>query len=125
MMILNLVSRTAQAGSEWMIALLTFGGGIWYTGFSLLLYGIRPYKLAEQAIGENLIAIAGYLRARANLFDHRHDIIQGFNDVMHEQSVVLKCQDQAREILFKTRQFVADASPRSRSMMMIFIDSAD
>jgi len=56
MMILNLVSRTPSVNSEWMVALLTFAGGIWYTGFSLLLYGIRPYKLAEQAIGENLIA---------------------------------------------------------------------
>jgi uncharacterized membrane protein YccC len=125
MMILNLVSGTPSPNGEWMVPLMTFAGGIWYTGFSLLLYGIRPYKLAEQAIGENLIAIAGYLRARANLFDHSNNITDTFNDLMHEQSNVLKCQDQAREILFKTRQFVADASPRSRSMMMIFIDSAD
>ena len=125
MMILNLVSRTQSPGSEWLTPLLTFAGGIWYTGFSLLLYGIRPYKLAEQAIGENLIAIAGYLEARAELYDTRKDITKSFNNVMLEQSVVLKCQDQAREILFKTRQFVADSSPRSRSMMMIFIDSAD
>ncbi len=125
MMILNLVSRPSSANPQWTVAILTFAGGIWYTGFSLLLYGIRPYKLAEQAIGENLIAIAGYFRARANLFDYRRDLAGIFNDLMHEQSTVLKCQDQAREILFKTRQFLADSSPRSRSMMMIFIDSAD
>ncbi|HWA33712.1 MAG TPA: FUSC family membrane protein [Cyclobacteriaceae bacterium] len=125
MMILNLVSRTNPVSGDWLVAILTFGGGIWYTGFSLLLYGIRPYKLAEQAIGENLIAIAGYFKARANLYDYRNDIAGTFNDLMHEQSTVLKSQDQAREILFKTRQFVADSSPRSRSMMMIFFDAAD
>lgn len=125
MMILNLLSRTRPTESEWLTPLLTFAGGIWYTGFSLVLYGIRPYKLAEQAIGENLIAIAGYLEARAELYDTRKDIASTFNNVMLEQSTVLKCQDQAREILFKTRQFVVDSSPRSRSMMMIFIDSAD
>ncbi len=125
MMILNLVSRAGSSGTEWLVAGLTFGGGVWYMVFSLLLYGIRPYKLAEQAIGESLIAIAGYFKARANLYDRRNDITNAYNDLMHEQSAVLKSQDQAREILFKTQQFVADSSPRSRSMMMIFIDSAD
>ncbi len=53
------------------------------------------------------------------------DVENAFNGIIGEQINVLKCQEQASEILFKTRQFVADASPKSRSMMMIFIDSND
>lgn len=105
--------------------LLIFAGGVWYTGFSLLLYRLRPYRLAEQAVGENLIALAEYLQARASLYKEGADIKATFHRVMEEQATVLKCQDQAREILFKTRQFVGDASPKSRSIMMIFIESID
>jgi len=123
-MLLNLVPHTAHINPE-SDTLLIMGGGVWYTVFSLLLYRIRPYRLAEQAIGENLIAIAAYLRARAFLYKQGENIENAFNGIIGEQVNVLKCQEQASEILFKTRQFVTDASPKSRSMMMIFIDSND
>jgi uncharacterized membrane protein YccC len=122
-MLLNLTPR--QESNLLRDALLVFSGGMWYTGFSLLLYSIRPYRVAQQAVGENIIAVASYLRARASLYKEGSDIPSGFNKVMNEQSAVLKIQDQAREILFKTRQFIGDASPKSRSLMMIFIESID
>ncbi len=62
-MLLNLVPHSAHI-SPVSDTLSIMSGGLWYTAFSLLLYRIRPYRLAEQAIGENLIAIAAYLRAR-------------------------------------------------------------
>ncbi|CAN5328940.1 FUSC family membrane protein [soil metagenome] len=123
-MLLNLVPHSAHT-SALNDSLMIMGGGLWYTAFSLLLYRIRPYRLAEQSIGENLIAIADYLRARALLYKEGENIDRAFNGVIGEQINVLKCQEMAGEILFKTRQFVADASPRGRSMMMIFIDSKD
>jgi uncharacterized membrane protein YccC len=123
-MLLNLAPRHHES-NIYYDTLLIFAGGMWYTMFSLLLYSIRPYRLAEQAVGENIIAIANYLRARASLYREGADINAIFSRVMDEQSVVLKSQDQAREILFKTRQFIGDASPKSRSIMMIFIESID
>ncbi len=123
-MMLN-ISPLNEHDNVFLDTFLIFAGGVWYTAFSLLLYRIRPYRLAEQAVGEHLIAIANYLQARASLYKEGAHIDACFNKVMHEQSTVLKCQDQAREILFKTRQFVGDASPKSRSIMMIFIDSID
>jgi uncharacterized membrane protein YccC len=123
-MLLNLTPRHGETNLL-RDSLLVFSGGMWYTGFSLLLYSIRPYRLAEQAVGENIIAVANYLRARASLYKEGTDIDSSFNKVMNEQSAVLKIQDQAREILFKTRQFIGDASPKSRSLMMIFIESID
>jgi uncharacterized membrane protein YccC len=105
--------------------LLTIGGGLWYTVLSLTLYRLQPYRLVEQALGENLMLIAGYTRARAAFYKSDADIHAVFNRVMKEQVEVLKAQTQTRELLFKTRQFVGDASPKSRSLMMIFLESLD
>ena len=44
---------------------------------------------------------------------------------MKEQSSVQRIQNQTQLLLFKTRRFVADASPKSRSLMMIYLDSLD
>jgi uncharacterized membrane protein YccC len=108
-----------------MTALLTAGGGIWYTSFSLLLNRLQPYRLVEQALGENLLLIAEYIRARAAFYKDGMDFNTVYNRVMKEQVNVIKAQTQIRELLFKTRQLVGDASPKSRSMMMIFLESLD
>ena len=104
---------------------LIAAGGLWYMLFSLLLYRLRPYRLVEQAIGENLIAMADYVRARGGFYKPDADMQSGFNRLMEEQVKVLRIQDQTRELIFKTRQFVTDPSPKSRSLMMIFLDSVD
>jgi uncharacterized membrane protein YccC len=104
---------------------LIAAGGTWYMILSLLLYRLRPYRLVEQGLGENLIAIADYVRARASFYKENADLPECYNRVMDEQREVKKIQDQIQELLFKTRKFVADASPKSRSMMMIYLDSLD
>jgi uncharacterized membrane protein YccC len=106
-------------------AVLTAGGGLWYAALSLIINRLQPYRLAEQALGENLMLIADYIRARAAFYRPGSDLEAVFNRVMREQTDVLKSQDQIRELLFKTRQFVGDASPKSRSIMMIFLESLD
>lgn len=106
-------------------AALIGAGGLWYMLFSLLLYRLRPYRLVEQAIGENLIAMADYVRARANFYKPHTNVEDSFHKLMEQQVAVLRIQDQTRELIFKTRQFVVDPSPRSRSLMMIFLDSVD
>ena len=106
-------------------ALLTACGGIWYAVFSILLFRLQPYRLVEQALGENLLQIADYMRARASFYKDNMDIDATFNLVMQEQVDVLKSQNQLRELIFKTRQFVSDPSPKSRSIMMVFLESLD
>jgi uncharacterized membrane protein YccC len=104
---------------------LTALGGLWYTVLSLTLYRLQPYRLVEQALGENLMVIASYLRARGAFYKADVDVEATFHRVMKEQVDVLNGQIQMRELLFKTRQFVSDASPKSRSVMMIFLESLD
>jgi uncharacterized membrane protein (TIGR01666 family) len=106
-------------------ASLTACGGIWYAIFSILLFRLQPYRLVEQALGENLLQIADYIRARAAFYKDKPDIDATFNLVMQEQVDVLKSQNQLRELIFKTRQFVSDPSPKSRSIMMVFLESLD
>jgi uncharacterized membrane protein (TIGR01666 family) len=123
-MLLNLLSihedyNTLQG------SVLIAAGGLWYMVFSLLLHGIRPYRPVEQALGEHLIAIANYMRARAAFYREGADLSQCFHRVMEEQSEVRSIQHQTQELLFKTRRFMGDASPRSRSLMMIYLDSLD
>ena len=106
-------------------AMLTAAGGIWYGLFSLTLFRLQPYRLVEQALGESLFQIAEYIRARGEFYNTRNDFDTTFNRVMQEQVDVLKTQNQLRELIFKTRQFVIDPSPKSRSIMMVFLESLD
>lgn len=123
-MLLNLLSINNQYNTL-KGSMLIAAGGTWYMLFSLLLYRIRPYRPVEQALGEHLIAIADYIRARAAFYREGTDLGACFNRVMKEQSAVHLIQLQTQELLFKTRRLVADASPKSRSLMMIYLDSLD
>ncbi len=106
-------------------AILTAAGGLWYAMFSLVLYRFQPYRLVEQALGENLMLIGDYIRARSAFYKIDTDFDTCYNRVMNEQVAVLKAQNQLRELLFKTSQFVGGPNPKSRSLMMIFLESLD
>ncbi|MEX1241772.1 MAG: FUSC family membrane protein [Cyclobacteriaceae bacterium] len=123
-MLLNLLSINDEYNNV-KGSLMIGGGGAWYTVFSLLLYRLRPYRPVEQALGEHLITIADYIRARAGFYREGADLARCFHSVMSAQSKVRTIQHQTQELLFKTRRFVGDASPRSRSLMMIYLDSTD
>lgn len=124
LMLLNLLSSHEEYNS-FEASMLIAAGGTWYMMFSLLLHGIRPYRPVEQALGEHLIAIADYVRARASFYRDGADLAACFDRVMKEQIDVRNIQSQTQDLLFKTRRLVSDASPRSRSLMMIYLDSLD
>lgn len=126
-LVIMLLSLLSTGNDQGMLtnSLLVAAGGTWYMIFSLLLYRLMPYRIVEQALGENLIAIADYIRARAAFYKDGANLQSCFNQVMEAQHMVQKIQAQTQELLFKTRRFVADASPKSRSSMMIYLDSLD
>src|SRR5690606_18652485 len=68
---------------------------------------------------------ADYVRARASFYREGADLSECFHRLMKEQSDVQAIQNQTQELLFKTRRIVGDSSPRSRSLMMIYLDSLD
>lgn len=106
-------------------ALLVSSGGIFYLTISLLLYRLRPYKLIQQALGDELMTTAAYLRTRASFYEPDVDYAKTYQVLVEQQVQVHNKQNLAREMLFKTRDIVRESTHVSRIMMMIFLDSVD
>src|SRR5690606_31045684 len=112
----------------WMVlqnALLVSGGGLFYLTISLLLYRLRPYKLIEKALGDSLLSMGDYLRARAAFYEADIDYDAKYKEVLEQQVLVHNKQSLVREMLFKTRDIVRESTHKSRILMMIFLDSVD
>jgi uncharacterized membrane protein (TIGR01666 family) len=106
-------------------ALYILGGGVWYMLMSLLLYRVRPYKLAQQALGDCILATSAYMRARASFYDKGIDYETAYRQVVQQQIIAQEKQSLVRELLFKTRSIVKDASDTGRTLVMIFRDILD
>jgi uncharacterized membrane protein (TIGR01666 family) len=126
--LLVMVMMTHEPLSGWQVvyfALYILGGGLWYTGLSLVLYSLRPYKLIQQAMGEYVLAAATYLRARAGFYAADVDMDECYRELMHAQIDVQQKQDLVAELLFKTRSIVKESTHTSRILMMVFLDVSD
>jgi uncharacterized membrane protein YccC len=106
-------------------ALLIGAGGLFYLTIALLLYRLRPYKLIQQALGDELLATANYLRTRAAFYAPEVDYNATYQQLLEQQVQVHNKQQLVREMLFKTREIVQESTHISRIMMMIFLDSVD
>ena len=100
-------------------------GGVWYAFLSLVLYRIFPYRLAQQAVGESIISVSRYFRVKARFYEQPDGFDDAYTALMKEQVVLQEQQDQVRELLFKTRRIVNDSTPKSRVLLMMFVDSVD
>jgi uncharacterized membrane protein (TIGR01666 family) len=106
-------------------ALYILTGGVWYMLMSLLLYRVRPYKLAKQALGDCIVATSEYLRARASFYGKDINYEATYQQVMQQQIVAQEKQNLVRELLFKTRSIVKESTDTGRTLVMIFRDTVD
>jgi uncharacterized membrane protein YccC len=106
-------------------ALLLMAGGAWYMLLSLLLYRIKPYAAAQQALGECIIETARYMQDKAAFYSEHPAYEQAYRNLMQEQVRIHQLQDQVREILFRTRSFIRDTTPKGRSLLLIFQELVD
>lgn len=106
-------------------ALLTTSGGLWYMCFSMLLYSFRPYRLAQQALGDCIQAIAEYMAIRSELYNKDANYESTFKQLLQQQAVVQTKQTELTEILFKTRSIVKETTNIGRRLVMIYLDAAD
>ena len=106
-------------------SLLILGGGIWYTILSLAFFQIRPYRAAQQALGECIGEVAKYLRVKADFYAEKTNIEDNYNRLVSQQIAVSQHQDSVREILFKTRAIVKESTPTSRMLLLTFVDLVD
>lgn len=126
--LLVMVLQTQHDLHGWQLiynALFLFAGSIWYLGFSLLLYQIRPYKLIQQALGEYIMASADYLRSKGKFYDDDSDGDKNYRELFQTQIQVQEKQNLLAELLFKTRDIVKESTSTSRVLMMIFLDVND
>lgn len=100
-------------------------GGVWYMLFSLLFFSIRPYRAAQQALGENIADIVKFLRIKADFYLPDTDIDANYHKLVSQQIQVSQHQDAVRELLFKSRQVVKESTNASRILLLTFIDLVD
>ena len=109
----------------WGNALLTAAGGVWYFLLSMALYRIRPYKLAQQVLGDCITATADFLELKAGFYFPDADNGRLYDDLLKVQAEVHNKQELAREVLFKTRSIVKESTHTGRVLVMAFLDTID
>jgi len=102
-----------------------FAGGVWYMLFSLVFFGIRPYRAAQQALGENIADIVKFLRIKADFYLPDTDIDANYHKLVSQQIHVSQHQDAVRELLFKSRVMVRESTNASRILVLTFVDLVD
>lgn len=100
-------------------------GGVWYMFFSLVFFGIRPYRAAQQALGENVNDIVKFLRIKADFYLPQTDIDDNYHKLVSQQIHVSQHQDAVRELLFKSRVMVRESTNASRILVLTFVDLVD
>jgi uncharacterized membrane protein (TIGR01666 family) len=101
------------------------GGGVWYMLLSLTFFSIRPYRAAQQALGENIIDVVKFLRIKADFYLPETDIDENYTKLVSQQIQVSQHQDGVREILFKSRLLVKESTNASRLLVLTFVDLVD
>jgi len=107
------------------VSSIILSGGIWYMLFSLVFFGIRPYRAAQQTLGENISDIAEFLRIKAAFYEPGTDIDANYRKLVSQQIKVSQNQDAVREILFKSRVLVKESTNASRILVLTFVDLVD
>jgi uncharacterized membrane protein (TIGR01666 family) len=108
-----------------LYCLTILGGGVWYMIFSLIFFGIRPYRAAQQILGENVSDIARFLRIKADFYRVDVDLDENYRKLVLQQIHVSNHQDAVREMLFKSRLMVKESTGASRILVLTFIDLVD
>jgi uncharacterized membrane protein (TIGR01666 family) len=106
-------------------SLQILAGGVWYMLFSLVFFGIRPYRAAQQALGENVADIVKFLRIKADFYLPGTDIDDNYHKLVSQQIHVSQHQDAVRELLFKSRVMARESTNASRILVLTFVDLVD
>ena len=112
----------AQVASHALLLLL---GGGWYVGLALLVHQVRPYRPAQQALGECIHALAGFLAIKARFYDPTTNLDDDYRRLVAQQVAVNEKQEAARDFLFRTRQIVSESTSTGRRLVLTFVETVD
>lgn len=100
-------------------------GSLWYFLLSMLFSTLRPYRYAQQVLGECIQEIGRYMRLRASFYNTNIPVDKVFEQLVERQIKVHELQDNVREVLFKTRKLVNESTYVGRRLIIIFSDMVD
>ncbi len=124
-MVLTLAHPPASGPAGLRHAALLALGGAWYLLLALLQGRVRPYRAAQQALGECLHAVAGFLQRKAAFYNVGTDLDDDYRRLVAQQVVVNEKQEAARDLLFRTRQIVSESTSTSRRLVLTFTETVD
>lgn len=124
-MILTIDQQVIASNGVWGHAFYILIGGLWYMVLSLSLSHIRPFRLAQQALGECIRELAQYVRLKAEFYDSKSDYDENYKKLVSQQVTVHEQQDSVRELLFKTRMMVKESTYAGRLLILVFVDIVD
>ncbi|HVM87188.1 MAG TPA: FUSC family membrane protein [Puia sp.] len=123
-MVLN-IDRPRLGWDVFYNSLYILCGGAWYMLLSLSIYGFRPYKLAQQALGECIQSTADYLRIKASFYEKQNDYNENYTQLLDKQIEVHQKQDLVRELLFKSRDIIRESTTTGRILLIAFLNIID
>jgi len=106
-------------------SLLILGGGIWYMLLALLFYHFRPYRQAQRSLGNCIHETSKLLLIKAALYDAGTNVNEEYQRLLAQQVIVNEKQDEVRELLFKSKEIVKDATPTGQVLLITFTDTLD
>lgn len=125
LMMIFMIDKAMNPGEILVYSLTITAGGVWYMLLSLVFFGIRPYRAAQQALGESIIDVVRFLKIKADFYLTGTDIDDNYRKLVSQQIHVSQHQDAVRELLFKSRLMVRESTNASRILVLIFIDLVD
>ncbi|RYD76268.1 MAG: hypothetical protein EOP53_15005 [Sphingobacteriales bacterium] len=123
-MILSM-DRPMEMAEIWQYSALLTAGGIYYMIISLLFSQISPYRQAQRALGDCIREIAKFLRIKADFYSIKTDLEEDYRKLVAQHAVVSEKQDAVRELFFKSRQMVKEATSTSRVLILTFTEVID
>lgn len=124
-MVLNIDQHKISDQGVWDHAFYILSGGLWYMLLSLSLSQIRPYRLAQQALGECIDEVAEFIRLKSEFYDPEKDYDDIYKKLVAQQIVVNQQLDLVREMLFKSRLMVKESTNAGRLLILVFVDIID
>ena len=106
-------------------AALLLAGGVGYVALALLVYQVRPYRPAQQALGECVHALARFLELKAKFYQPETVLKDDYRQLVAQQVVVNEKQEAARNFLFRTRQIVNESTSQGRRLVLTFVETVD
>ncbi|RKP50272.1 FUSC family protein [Pararobbsia silviterrae] len=126
MMILTMDERftvvEAFENAGWILA-----GGLWYTYWSTALSTLLRDRIEQQAIADNLFALAEYVRARAAFYDPQRDLDECYRNLVLRQIPTVDKQDAARDIALRNLPKLENGQLDARRTVLfnLFINTVD